>query len=154
VRDLPRIISRPDIEFEVSFVNSCHSDRVQICDLLMGAAGSHGNKMQDIRVDGRRGMTPKQKVRAEFCKHVYDHLRRVSCAERGKGAFNWFESTGSANSADRFKHKIRIWKFVPKVYFKDKGWENDQLAPDGSYQGPQIDFASSRSAEDARDWAD
>jgi hypothetical protein len=145
VKDLPRIIQRPDIEFEVTFLNSGHSERIQICDLLMGAAGSHGNKMQEIRIDGRRGMTSKQKIRDEFCRHVYGHLRKISCAERNAGAFNWFESTGGMAPEDRPKQKIRIWKFVPKTFYKDKGWENDHLAKDGSYVGPDIDFSNLRS---------
>jgi hypothetical protein len=138
VKDLTRILGRSDIQFSISYVNSGSNDRIQACDLLMGAAGSHGNKMHDIRIDGRRGMTGKQKVRHDLCKHVYNHLRNLSCSERNTKAFNWFESTGGS-SQERFTHKVRIWKFVPKKYFKDKGWENDHLAKDGSYVGPDID---------------
>ena len=140
VQDLPRIFNRPDLKFKVSFINSAMTERIQICDLLMGAAGSHGNKMQSIRENGRRGMSPKQKVRESFCTHVYNHLRAISCGERGTRAFNWFETTGRINVEDSFNHKIRIWKFIPKIYYKDKGWENSQLTRDGLYRGADIDF--------------
>lgn len=142
VVELPAILERPDIQILVSYVNSSLNDRVQICDLLMGAAGSHGNKMQSIRAAGKRGMTPKQKVRDEFCKYVYNKLKNLNCKDRRKNGFNWFESTGGAPTPkERYKHKIRIWKFIPKKYLKDKGWENDHLNGDGSYRGPEIDSA-------------
>jgi hypothetical protein len=33
---------------------------------------------------------------------------------------------------------MRIWKFVPRRYRKDAGWENDHLDKQGRYQGPDL----------------
>lgn len=138
LNSLPGIINRPDLEIRISYVNSGKNDRIQICDLLMGAAGSHGNKMQSIRADNQRGMTPKQKIKDEFCKYVYNKIRKYSCEERGTMAFNWFESTGQGKKTiSPQDQKINIWKFVPRNYLEDQGWKNDNLK-NGNYLGPII----------------
>ena len=153
VNDLPQRLERPDIQFAISYVNSARNLRIQICDLLMGAAGSYGNKMHDERSKGRRGMSEKQKIRLKLCKHIYDHLRKLSCGERGTHAFNWFESTGASSPEDGYKNKVRIWKFIPKAYLKDKGWENDHLGKAGLYIRPAIDQSKVfKKAPGARNW--
>ncbi len=127
-KDLPRVLGRTDLDVDVTFVNSAKHPRIQICDVLMGAAGSYGNKMHLRRDAGQRGMKPKQRLRLDLAKYIFERLKKISCAERGTLAFNWFESTGNdGDLANNFKHKVRIWKFVPRRYFLDRGWQNDQL---------------------------
>ncbi len=138
--NLPAQLDRPELDVQVSFLNSAKNMRLQICDLMMGAAGSHGNKMRLRRKPGKRGQTPKQRVRDRFCRHVYNMLRQQDAAERGSRAFNWFETTGhDGDIANRFHHAVRIWKFEPKRYIKDRGWENDNLDNQGHYMGPILD---------------
>lgn len=136
---LPLWLDRADLTVQVTFINSAKSPRLQICDILMGAAGSHGNKMQLKRKPGHKGMTPKQKLRHELCKHVYEALKRLDHETRGSRAFNWFESTGhDGDIANRFHHILRIWKFVPDNCVIDRGWQNDHLDKQGNYIGPDI----------------
>lgn len=131
---LPSSLGRPDLKIKVTFVNSKHVPRIQICDLLMGAAGSHGNKMERRRIAGRRGMSEKQRLRHEFAKFIYAKLKAVSCRERGTNGFNWFESTGKDGDwSNRLNHKIRIWKFLPTQYRIDQGWQNDHLDSQGMF---------------------
>jgi hypothetical protein len=138
-QELPRYLNRPDLAVDVSFVNSKKHLRMQLCDVLMGAAGSHGNKMHLRRQDGQRGMSEKQKVRHELATYVYGAMRRFDADVRGSSAFNWFATTGSeGNLANRLNHKLRFWKFKPTVYRRDRGWENDRLDKQGRYQGPDI----------------
>ena len=112
---------------------------MQLCDVLMGAAGSHGNKMHFRREAGHRGMTVKQQTRHELSKHIYSKLKSLNQKTRGSSAFNWFESTGHDGAAEnRLHHKIRIWKFKPAKYRLDKGWENDHLDKQGRYQKPDL----------------
>ena len=149
VNDLPRLLERPDLQFSLFFSDSRDNLRIQACDLLMGAAGSNGNQMELIRQPQKKGETIIQKLRKTLAKKIYDDLRSVSCEERGSKAFNWFESTGQDEPESALTHKIRIWKFKPKKFLKDKGFENDHLAKDGSYVGPvlkldQIQSASGR----------
>lgn len=139
VRNLASMFHRPDLEFDVAFRNSKKSNRLQICDLLIGAAGSHGNKMHDRRKPGQRGMSDKQKWRLEMAKYIYNRLRAFDAAERGSRAFNWFESTGWNGRPDAMlSQKLRIWKFRPSPFHVDKGWQNDHLDRQGRYQGPEI----------------
>jgi hypothetical protein len=106
---------------------------------MIGAAGSHGNKMHLRREPGQRGMKPRQKVRHEMATYIYNKLRDLDRAERGSGAFNWFETTGRDGTLDTMlTHKLRIWKFKPARYHIDKGWQNDHLDKQGRYQGPEI----------------
>lgn len=136
---LPRTLARPDLSISVTFHNSSKARRLQICDLIMGAAGSYGNKMHKKRAPGKRGMTPKQKLRLSLCKHVYDSLRNLDADARGSKAFSWFETTGHEGAlSNRYHHKMRIWKFIPKRHDRDEGWQNDNLDLQGNYQGPQI----------------
>lgn len=145
--NLPVVLGRSDVEVRVTFVNSANVPRIQICDVLMGAAGSYGNKMQLRRAPGQRGMSEKQGLRFEFAKLVYNKLREISCKERGTLAFNWFESTGKDGDwANVLHHKVRIWKFTPKRYRIDRGWQNDHLDRQGMFVAsdllPQVISAS------------
>lgn len=138
-RNLPHFVNRPDLSVFVTFVNSKRVPRLQICDLLMGAAGSYGNKMHKRRRPGQRGMTHKQKLRLELAKHIYDGLRAIDADDRGSRAFSWFESTGHNGSIEnRYHHKVRIWKFMPHRHVRDAGWQNDNLDAQGRYLGPII----------------
>lgn len=140
VERLPDTLTVPSLFTKARFVNSKHLLRLQLCDLLMGAAGSHGNRMHLRRLPGKRGMTQKQKWRHEMAKYIYNHLRSLDATERGSKAFSWFESTGHDGEIEnRLKHKLRIWKFIPKNFQRNAGWENDNLDPQGRYLGPQID---------------
>jgi hypothetical protein len=136
---LPKLLNRTDLDIRLAHVCSHHLMRIGVCDILMGAAGSYGNRMHDRRDEGVRGMTPKQKCRLDLAKYIYDGLRRLNNTTRGKNAFNWFESTGhDGNIENRFNHKIRIWKFHPLKYKLDRGWQNRNLDNQGRYQGPDI----------------
>ncbi|MFQ5957810.1 MAG: hypothetical protein ACE5LF_00425 [Alphaproteobacteria bacterium] len=138
--ELPRILERPDLSIQVTFHNSKRVPRLQICDLLMGAAGSYGNKMHKKRLPGRRGMTRKQRLRLAMCNQIYNGLRSIDAEDRGTRAFNWFETTGRDGSWENlFNHKVRIWKFVPHRHVRDRGWQNDNLDTQGNYQGPIIE---------------
>jgi hypothetical protein len=136
---IPAVLRREKLSLRITYERSDQQPRIQVADLVIGAAGSHGNKRHKIRENGRRGMTAKQEAREKFSKYVYDRLRAINARERGARAFNWFESTGKDNDrANLLKHTVRIWKFVPKQYRIDKGWQNDHLDPQGRYQGPDI----------------
>ncbi len=131
---LPVLLNRTDLQFDVSFVDSKKHLSLQVCDVIMGAAGSYGNKMHLRREEGRKRMTEKQKCRVKICKYIYEKLKAIDKADRGSGAFNWFESTGiGSNPANKLTNKIRIWKFIPGTYRIDKGWENDHLDSQGRY---------------------
>jgi hypothetical protein len=139
VEALPSYWGREALAIGVSFINSAVHERLQICDLLMGAAGFYGNKYHARRQPGKRGMTEKQKMKLNLAKYVYNHLRQLDAAERGTAAFNWFESTGLQGAPDNHhNHKARIWKFKPVNYNIDKGWENDSLDKFGQYVRPNI----------------
>lgn len=139
-QDLPRMLGRADLELRLTFHRSSQVPRIQVVDLLIGAAGSYGNQMHDLRKDGRRGMTDKQKVRKEFAKEViYNRLRAIDAGQRKTRAFNWFETTGKdLDWANLLHHNVRIWKFKPQRYQIDQGWQNDHLDKQGNYQGPQL----------------
>ena len=139
--DLPRMLNREaDFDIRLSYVNSKKFLRMGVCDLLMGAAGSHGNRRHLKRKSGQRGMTDKQKCRLEFCNHVYGKLRTLDAKTRGSKAFNWFESTGhSGNLTNRLNHPIRIWKFKPNDVSKvDEGWLNKNMGSQWTYKVPII----------------
>ena len=71
--------------------------------------------------------------------YIYNKLRDLDRAERGSGAFNWFESTGRDGTPESMLiHKVRVWKFKPARYHIDKGWQNDHLDKQGRYQAPEI----------------
>ena len=136
---IPRLVERSDLRIQLTFHNSARIPRMQICDLLMGAAGSHGNKMQLRREGGRRGMSSKQKLRVDLCGHIYNGLRQIDHETRGSNAFNWFESTGLGDSpANAFNHPVQIWKFKPHRHRRDAGWFNSNLDRYGNYVGPII----------------
>lgn len=136
---LASTLNRPDLDIGVKFLSSEDAYRLQICDLMIGAAGSYGNKDYMRREPGQRGMKPRQKVRLDMAKYVYNKLRDLDRQERGSGAFNWFESTGlNGDIRNLMNYKMRIWKFKPTLYRIDKGWENDNLDKQGRYVGPQI----------------
>ncbi len=130
--------ARNDLRIQTTFVRSQDFLRLQVCDLLMGAAGSYGNKKHEERKPGKRGMHETQRVRFELAQRIYNDLRAISCTERGTKAFNWFESTGRETQQDGLTHKVRIWKFLPRQYLVDKGWQRDHLGKGGTYLGPDI----------------
>ena len=86
------------------------------------------------REANRRGMTKKQKWRCEMAAYIYNYFRRLDASDRGSEAFNWFESTGlNGDYRNRLKHKLRIWKFIPKKFQRDEGWQNKNLDSQGRY---------------------
>lgn len=139
VQRFPGLMNRSDLEFFVKFHCSKQFYRIQICDVIVGAAGSYGNRMHDRRQPGKRGQTPIQKCRFQLAKHIYNRLRDLSRIDRGSLTFNWFETTGKDGELENiFRHKIRIWKFKPSNYHIDKGWENDNLDNQGRYVASNI----------------
>ena len=125
---------RSDVSIKITYINSAKFLRLQICDLLMGAAGYYGNKFHLRREPTQHGMTKKQKIKHELSRHIYNALREIDAETRGTKAFNWFESTRlSGNPENLYFHHLRIWKFIPSVYRKNKGWENDHLTKDGRF---------------------
>ncbi len=136
---LPSVWRRPDLRVEIGFIRAKRSQVMQLCDLLCGAAGSHGNRLSARRAPGQRGMTGKQKVRHSFATHLYGALREFDAKQRGTKAFNWFESTGSdGDPNNRYHHKLRIWKFEPRRFVLDRGWFNDHLDSQGRYVEPDF----------------
>lgn len=134
VIDLPRILGRLDIDIKVTYIDSSKFLRLQVCDLVMGAAGYKGNKIDKRRPHGQRGMTKNQKLKLELANYIYEKLRDIDCKDRGSKAFSWFETTGTGGDKRcYFTHKLRIWKFIPKIYRKNKGWENDNLTKEGYF---------------------
>lgn len=134
VEELPSKLELPRTTFKVKFVPSHHHLVLQACDVVMGAAGSYGNKMHESRSAGQRGQTKRQKARYKVARHIYERIRTLDKKERGTSAFNWFETTGGTR---RWNDSLRIWKFRPSRYQLDKGWQNDHLIK-GEYQGPNI----------------
>jgi len=136
---LSHVLGSPRIIANVHYVDSKRLVRLQLCDLIMGAAGSHGNKMHLRREAGQRGMTSKQKSRFELAMYVYNSVRQLDASERGSKAFNWFESTGTdGDPRNRFHHKLRIWKIIPRKYQIDEGWQNSNLDSQGRYLGLRL----------------
>ncbi len=134
VVDLPRILGRLDIEIKVTYIDSSKFLRLQVCDLLMGAAGYKGNKVDKRRPNNQRGMTKNQKLKLELADYIYEKLRYINTQDRGSKAFSWFETTGTDGMKQNyFNHKMRIWKFIPNTYRKNKGWENDNLTKEGYF---------------------
>ncbi|MCK6569718.1 hypothetical protein L6V77_01250 [Myxococcota bacterium] len=149
VENLPNYWGRHDLSIEVTFVNSTRNNRLQICDLMMGAAGSHGNKAEKRRKPGQRGMTPKQKIKAELAKHIYDQLRQLNLEMCGSTAFNWFETKSLCGDfRNVYAYSIRMWKFKPARYQIDEGWTNAYLDSQGRYLGPRILPEITRSSDD------
>ena len=139
VERLPVLLGRTDLEIDLGHVCSSTLRRIQVCDVMLGAAGSYGNRQHQKRKAGQKGMSPYQKCRYELARHISTKFRILNNLTRGKGAFNWHESTGQdGNLKNRFLHKVRIWKFIPKNYQIDKGWQNDHLDPQGNYIAPDI----------------
>jgi hypothetical protein len=138
-RDIPKILNHDRLKLSVSYHQSDKASRIQACDLIIGAAGSKGNRMDQLREPGQRGMTAKQKARADLSQHIYDRLRAIDAADRGSAVFHWFESTGKdGDRTNLLNHKVRIWKFKPKMYRVDEGWQNKNLDKFGQYRGPEI----------------
>jgi hypothetical protein len=139
VEGLPVQLNREmDLSLSVSYVSSERLRALQACDLLVGAAGFYGNKHHERRPGNRRGMSTKQKIRLSLAKAIYDALRELNRNERGSGAFNWFETTGRDGDWENlFRHKMRIWKIIPRQFQIDAGWQNDHLSR-GEYQGVDI----------------
>jgi len=136
---LPMFLHRPDLQISVSFLNSGKHERLQICDLLMGAAGFYGNRHHEHRKPGQRGMSEKQRLKKSLAWHIYTHLRNLDAEERGSKNFNWFESTGlQGNQQNLFNYKARMWKFQPTEHQRDLGWNQSNLAKYGGYAGPKL----------------
>lgn len=134
VQSLPNIINRHDVEFKVTYINSSKYICLQACDLIMGAAGYHGNKIHKRRENGKKRMTKTQKLRHEMAEYIYNSLRKINNISRGAKAFNWFETTGrDGDKLNILQHRLRIWKFIPHPYKKNKGWENDHLDKQGLF---------------------
>ena len=144
VQGLPEYWGRTDLIIKVSFIDSKKHERLQICDLMMGAAGFYGNKFHMRRNHGRggaahHGMSQSQKIKLDLAKHIYNQLRSIDAMFRNSKAFNWFETTGlNGDLTNQYNDKIRIWKFKPGQSDLDKGWQNNNLRRDGIYLGPQI----------------
>lgn len=116
----------PNAEIKVEFVNSKKSIPLQICDLLMGAAGYYGNKVDWDLLPGKRRRTKNQMMKSDFGKNIYNILRRIDSHYRGSKAFNWFETTGiDGDRSNRYHHKMRIWKFIPSNSELDTSWQDD-----------------------------
>lgn len=138
-KDIPQIVDHPRLTLNVTYHQSDKVPRIQVCDLIIGAAGSRGNNMHRLRDPGQRGMKPKQKARDDLSKHIYDRLREIDASDRGSSVFHWWESTGmDGDRANLLKHKIRIWKFKPKMYQLDEGWQNKNLDKYRQYVGSQL----------------
>src|SRR5690606_35652504 len=136
---LPKIIQREDITFQTSFVDSRKHLRLQVCDILMGAAGSFGNRMDKRRSVDQRKMSVNQACRLKLAKTIQDHFTELSQKSRGSKAFNWFESTGiDGDRSNNFRHKVRIWKLIPGRYRLDDGWLRSHLGPGEMYSGERI----------------
>ncbi|AVF46216.1 DUF3800 domain-containing protein [Acinetobacter nosocomialis] len=132
ITKVPQYFQRTDIEIQVSYIDSSKFIRLQICDLLMGAAGYKGNKVFARRQPKQRGMTKKQKLKLELANYIYNVFKDINFRDRGAKALSWFESTGFNGSKENmYHHKFRVWKFIPSVYTKNKGWENDNLTKEG-----------------------
>ncbi len=114
-----------NVTIKVEFINSRNSIALQMCDLLMGAAGYYGNKIDWDLLPNKRMRTKNQKMKADFGKNVYNLLRRINAQYRGSESFRWFETTGIDNSqSNRHNHKLRIWKFIPNEHVYDDTWED------------------------------
>ncbi len=95
-------MSRPDITLNVTYENSANSIRLQVCDLMMGAAGYYGNKFHLRRPNGK-GNDCQAKLKLEMAKYIYETIKYIDAQTRGSKAFNWFESTGiSGDSTNHF----------------------------------------------------
>ena len=137
VQGLPGQLARRDLQFRTTYVNSKKFRRLQICDLVMGAAGWYGNQQYKRREIGQRGMNARQRSKFELSKYIYNRIRSIDAEERNSKAFNWFESTGgTGNPQDSLTSSVRIWKFKPKDHKIDYGFKNKNLDSQGRYQGP------------------
>lgn len=137
--EIPKKIDRLDIAVNVTYVDSRKHINLQVCDVVMGAAGYYGNKYYLRREPSQRGMTNKQKIKLRLAKYIYDKLREIDAKDRGSRAFNWFESTGRSGDQENYlHHKLRIWKFIPKTYVINAGWHNDNLDKQGQFVKDEI----------------
>jgi hypothetical protein len=139
INQLNRLGGRNDIIVKASFIDSKSSNVLQLCDVIMGAAGSYGNKQHKLRSHGQRGMTKAQKPRFDLSKYIYNKIKELDAKHRGSRAFNWFESTGMQGQPEfKLHHKLRIWKYIPKNYLLNKGWHNDHLNKYGCFVADEI----------------
>lgn len=70
INNLNQHWGRNDIIVKASFIDSKSSNVLQLCDVIMGAAGSYGNKQHQLRSNGQRGMTKAQKPRYDLSKYI------------------------------------------------------------------------------------
>jgi hypothetical protein len=137
---LPVQMQRTDLEIDCSHLCSTKLFRVQICDVLGGAAASYGNRDHLKRIKGRTRMSSYQKCRLDLSMHIYKKMRELNCLDRQKKDFNWFNSTSvDGHESNRLKHKIRIWKFRPNKHRIDKSWLNENR----EYSGGKGDLTKS-----------
>jgi hypothetical protein len=137
VQGLPDQLARSDLQFRTTYVNSKKFRRLQICDLIMGAAGWYGNRQYKLRAKGQRGMNARQRSKLDLSKYIYNRIRAIDAEERQSKSFNWFESTGNTgNPQDSLTSSVRIWKFKPRNHKIDFGFRNKHLDSQGRYQGP------------------
>ena len=141
INNLNQHWGRNDIIVKASFIDSKSSNVLQLCDVIMGAAGSYGNKQHQLRSNGQRGMTKAQKPRYDLSKYIYNKIKALDAKHRGSRAFNWFESTGMQGNPDsKLHHKLRIWKYIPAHYLLNKGWHNDHLDKYGRFVADDLDL--------------
>ena len=121
-----RELSFQNIHINIEFIDSRKSIPLQLCDLLMGAAGYYGNKVDWDLLPNKKRRSPNQMMKHLFGKKVFNLFRNINQHYRHAQAFNWFETTGNdGDPKNRFHHKLRIWKFEPRECILDKRWEND-----------------------------
>lgn len=118
---IPSSFNISNIKINISFVDSKKFIVLQVCDLIMGAAGYQGNRMHYERHNQRRGMTNKQKARVTLSKHIYTSLREIDAKFRHTKVFNWFSSTGFQLDS-RLELAVSIWKFRPNNHIENKKW--------------------------------
>lgn len=123
---IPRFFNIENLKININFVNSHRYIILQVCDLIMGAAGYHGNRLCYDRHNGVRGMTSKQKARVQLTQHIYDALRDIDAKTRGSKAFNWFSNT-SYRDRSQLDLSVSIWKFRPNNHIENRKWNNSNF---------------------------
>lgn len=120
---------------QINYVSSSKKNHIQAIDLIVGMSGYRGNGIF-LKPYGSK---KKKKLKKKFSQYVYDQMRGIDAHWRGSKVFNLFSTTSISQYKDApLSQKIKIWKFVPHDYYKDKGWENDHLSSKKEYQGENI----------------
>lgn len=123
---LPTILNKENrLKLSLHFIESRKSLVLQLCDLLMGAAGYYGNNLYNLKQENQKRISQNQSVKKAIGKTVYDAFRIINSDARGRKAFNWFETTGLDNDRfNHFNHKLRIWKFEAKESIYNSRWSD------------------------------